>query len=237
MKKLLFISCLTLFACTVPKTTTPATQTQHNLNPDWVANEKLADHIIAIGISEAEIPNFADAMVLVGEKHAYLAQSDVGAPNWRQILQQVETQYLTLTSSNQRHREIGNTYIEVLSGEDSGNLRVQFLFSKPKTAFRNAAEMKQEEQKMRDLMFQCTPMEYATVASLNCFQYANMDIRSAQINNRSALAHTFGTPIPIKIAYHESEYTTSSHQKLSWLNGKLRFNVRTFPIKANIITP
>lgn len=210
---------------------TQAAETE-TIKQQWQYNETLNDNIIAVGIPLQNTENFDDAIVLMGEKRAYLLQYD-GFPNPQTQFTQTDSPYLRLSPANQRHRDIGDRYIEILSSNTS-SLRIKITFDKPAAAFQNAAAKAQEMQKMRDLGFQCMDDEHNHSGSLYCFDYSNLSLQTVQTAPEKPLLHRLDKPIAIKFAYHESEHTAITHAQLPSLNPNAVIQVQTLPIQTAI---
>lgn len=205
----------------------------------WVYDEQLNDNLIAMGIpSKPNLNNsmLNNAIVLVGEQRSYLAYSDDNFPNLYEQLAKTDIRYLKIMTANQRHSQIGNDYVEVMSDDDS-NLRIQLSFYKPANHFNSENERMAEYEKMEDLGFWCVTETEKIGKDLSCFDFTTLNVQVIDVSNKDQLEHKFNVLLPIKFLYYNGNYDETKHRQLTSLNSAMTLNIKTLPIQADTDTP
>lgn len=193
----------------------------------WTADPSLADTLIAVGKPVQTAPGFERALLLAGEKRAYLVQSESDSSDLRRIFAETDLAHLSVLPRHTPGHAGQDNRFSVLSRDGSSTLTVDFEFDKPKRQLQ-----KGEQAKMEKLGFHCT----AYAENLSCSNWETLRLQTVNLADRSQLQHTFRTPLPLDFYRYEARRGSIARGTLKALIPlTVAFDIITFPIQAGAV--
>ncbi|WP_416191667.1 hypothetical protein [Neisseria sp. CCUG12390] len=231
LKKILFLS-----ACIVPLlggcvfSGAVSNGLEDAENRRWAVDESLTDTLVAAGRPVQSVAGFENALLLAGQKRAYLVQpegSDSDLTELRSILAQTDLAYLSVSPSNTIKQAEDDSHFAVLDRDGSSTLRVDFDFYKPEAALK-----KGEKAAMEKLGFHCR--QYPE--NLKCSNTMTLKLQAVNLADRSKLQHTFRTPLPLKFyRYKAGRGRIARGVWKALIPLAFAVDIVTFPIQASVV--
>ena len=236
--KFSFISscCLMMTACVSTRAVIEMSQ-----DSDYT-HRMLSDQLIAVGFSKQPIPQYENALILVGQKYSYLVQNNkTDAPNYfKDLVSSLDLKYLYLSNSDKNLQQVNQQLQQhaqpqqpswKLYSDDKGqkisattfNSDVEFLYRKPVNTITTT-----EKQQLARLNFNCQIENSSTMV---CKKSSTFHLTLAhKIQNTQNLQHTLRTPIQLELFQEKTNYLKKA-TSLTLLPLSLSFDIVTFPLQ------
>lgn len=202
-------------------------KSEKSLDERWVKTD-FSDTIIAIGEPKTPIKGYENALVLAGEKHAYLVQASSSEDDLKKIFKQIDLRYLTIALNNKDGLLVRQQGDWVKCDGNLGCADVELVYNKPRGSF-----TEQEEKILAELGFHYWQSFRANTPSITNKHIRKISFTVTEpVTNKEQLQHQFKQPVKLNYAqFNPNKGKITRGMTYGLIPIAIAFDIVTFPLQ------